>query len=83
MNADLDSQISRYIQPAVPDNDFWVDLAGGAGRLRFKLSWSSSAPSIKGGSGVRHRTASIRGSSEAPESPSRFSLKRIKTKEKE
>jgi hypothetical protein len=81
----------------MPTADVWIELSAGSGTVRLRLDWTAGVGNGNGhhhlglGHGKsRNRAASIkagsiRGSSEGPtpESPSRFSLKRNKTKEKE
>jgi hypothetical protein len=73
----------------MPTADVTLELSGGTGTLRLKLDWVAGNVGSKD---MRHRAASIRGSiidghtgggEKGPDSPSRFSLKRNKTKEKE
>ncbi|KAK4689249.1 hypothetical protein P7C73_g857, partial [Tremellales sp. Uapishka_1] len=69
--------IWRHIQPAVPNADVWVELREGQGLLRLRLDWGRTlSPATKLGRG---RTASI-SSKNAPDSPSRFSMKSRKEK---
>ena len=78
------TQIWQHIQPAMPTADVTVELSAGAGIIRLRLDWTMgvSHGSVKD---LKHRdrAASIKSSTDSPSSPSRFSLKRNKTKEKE
>lgn len=79
-----DLQIWQHIQPAMPTADVTLELSGNSGTIRLRLDWTTggshgSVKDLKHG----HRAASIKSSAESPSSPSRFSLKRHKTKEKE
>jgi hypothetical protein len=68
----------------MPSADVTLELSGNSGTIRLRLDWTAgnSHANIKD---LKHRdrAASIRSGTDSPSSPSRFSLKRHKTKEKE
>lgn len=65
----------------MPTADVTLELSSG-GTLRLRLDWTTGTGHGHGKES-KHRAASIRSSNDSPASPSRFSLKRHKTKEKE
>ncbi|WVQ85964.1 hypothetical protein IAT38_008132 [Cryptococcus sp. DSM 104549] len=71
--------IWRHIQPAVPNADVWVELNNGTGLLRLRLDWNTGVASPTPARLARNRTPSVSSKAgAAPDSPSRFSLKKNK-----